>query len=193
MANDPSDLRFPGVLRAARQRARLSYRQLAAASGVSHSLLSHVEKGERRAPRMDRVVSIARALDAVTPSFLVAALADRAGDDVVRLFASLLRPRPEGHPGQGDVDGVSVEEGTADDLAGLQRVASSATAVDALRRRLYFVDLQFDPEILRVGFSAEKDGGRTILGVIGSTAPGPTVPASDESASDDESRSPEHV
>ncbi|MBM3775240.1 MAG: helix-turn-helix transcriptional regulator, partial [Acidobacteria bacterium] len=76
--------------RRARTAAGLTYRALAARCGLSHSYPSHLEKGERRTPRLDRVVAIAAALDALSPQFLIPALADQVGDDVARLAAALL-------------------------------------------------------------------------------------------------------
>ena len=167
MAADDHGLRFPAELRRARQAADLSYRALAARCGLSHSFLSHLEKGERRAPRMDRVAAIAEALGAVTPSFMVAALADRTGEDVTRLIAALLRSASVGREVDVTGGGVQVEAGPPGGEEALRELAVADGAEQALRRRLYFVDLQFDAEILRVAFGDPESGDPTVLSLVG--------------------------
>ena len=173
-----SGLRFPQALREAREAAGLSYRALAARCGLSHSFLSQVEKGQRRAPPMDRVVRIAQALGAVAPGFLVAALADRAGEDVALLSRALLQARA-GRQRQGPPHGALAVEfdpsGQADELRAL---AETDAGVGRLRARLYFVDLQFDAEIVRVAFRRPADGQPTIFNVVG----GPSGASNDDGA-----------
>ena len=82
-----------GVARDA-PRGGLSYRRLAKASEISHSFLSHVEKGERRAPPAKAVLALADALDADRTTFALAAIADRAGGDVATTMVMALQRGP---------------------------------------------------------------------------------------------------
>lgn len=165
MADPEAGLRFPEALRRARMARGLSYRELAAQCGLSHSFLSHIEKGERRPPRMSRVMAIATALDTVTPSFLLAALADRVGTEVAQLVAHLARAAAADDP----LPGALPESGGP---AAIEQLAAAAAQPDGearLLKRLAFVDLQFDADVLRLGF--DDAGGPVVLTVVGPTDP----------------------
>ena len=161
MAGAEAGLRFPEALRRARTARGLSYRELAAKCGLSHSFLSHIEKGERRPPRMAHVMAIAAALDTVTPAFLLAALADRVGAEVADLVMHLARAATDDDP----LPGALTEIGTADAIQALAKAASQPDAEVRLRRLLSFVDLQFDADILRVAFGDAADP--VVLNVVG--------------------------
>ena len=116
---------------------------------------------------MDRVAAIAGALGAVTPGFMVAALADRAGEDVARLIVALLREGRVGREVDATSGGVQVEAGRPGAEDELRELAVAEGAEQALRRRLYFVDLQLDAEILRVAFDDPDGDGPTVLRLVG--------------------------
>ena len=163
MAGADAGLRFPEALRRARTARGLSYRELAARCGLSHSFLSHVEKGERRPPRLSHVMAIATALDTVTPSFLLAALADRVGTEVAQLVAHLARAAAADDP----LPGALPETGAADAIERLAEAAAQPDGEAQLRQRLAFVDLQFDADVLRLGF--DDAAGPVVLNVVGPT------------------------
>ena len=148
MAGAEAGLRFPEALRRARLARGMSYRDLAARCGLSHSFLSHIEKGERRPPRMAHVMAIATALDTVTPAFLLAALADRLGTEVAQLVIHLAQAATERDP----LPGALTEIGGTDAIEALATAASQPDGEARLRRLLSFADLQFDADVLRVGF-----------------------------------------
>ena len=169
MAGADAGLRFPEALRRARTARGLSYRELAARCGLSHSFLSHVEKGERRPPRLSHVMAIATALDTVTPAFLLgptpafllAALADRVGTEVAQLVTHLARAATADDP----LPGALPETGAADAIERLAEAAAQPDGEAQLRERLAFVDLQFDADVLRLGF--DDAAGPVVLNVVG--------------------------
>jgi transcriptional regulator with XRE-family HTH domain len=167
MTSTGEGLRFPAELRQARRAAGLSYRALASRCGLSHSFLSHLEKGERRAPRLDRVVALAEALGATPRSFLLAALADRVGHDVAELVAALLRQAEPGRQIDPTGGGMAIESGPPAGAEWLRELTAADDAAEVLRRRLYFVDLQFDAEILRTAFEAPGVEEPIVLGLVG--------------------------
>ncbi|MCY4113854.1 MAG: helix-turn-helix transcriptional regulator [Chloroflexi bacterium] len=173
MAGAEAGLRFPEALRRARLARGLSYRALAACCGLSHSFLSHIEKGERRPPRMARVMAIAAALDTVTPAFLLAALADRVGTEATQLVIHLAQTASGGDP----LPGALTEIGGADAIEALATAASQPDGEAQLRRALSFVDLQFDADVLRVGFGDAANP--VVLSVVG-----PADPAAGSECSD---------
>lgn len=157
MSEPRQGIRFAAVLNSTRREAGLSYRQLAQASGISHSFLSHVEKGERRAPPARAILALADALKADRVTFALAAIADRAGSDVATTMVAALRRGPVGR----DIDptaGVLIESGPAGAESELADLADHDDAVDELASRLAFVDLQLDVGYMRLGISAV--GGR---------------------------------
>ena len=161
MAGAEAGLRFPGALRRARLAREMSYRDLAARCGLSHSFLSHIEKGERRPPRMAHVMAIATALDTVTPAFLLAALADRLGTEVAQLVIHLAQAATDGDP----LPGALTEIGGADAIKALATAAAQPDGEARLRRLLSFADLQFDADVLRVGFGDAANP--VVLSVLG--------------------------
>ena len=165
MAGAEAGLRFPGALRRARVARGLSYRDLAARCGLSHSFLSHLEKGERRPPRMARVMAIATALDTVTPAFLLAALADRVGTEVAQLVMHLAQAATDDDP----LPGALPEIGAADAIEALAAAAAQPDGEARLRRLLSFADLQFDADVLRVGFGDAANP--VVLNVVGLADP----------------------
>lgn len=165
MAGAEAGLRFPEALRRARLARGLSYRELAACCGLSHSFLSHLEKGERRPPRMARVMAIATALDTVTPAFLLAALADRLGTEVAQLVMHLAQAATDDDP----LPGALPEIGAADAIEALAAAASQPDGAARLRRLLAFADLQFDADVLRVGFGDAANP--VVLNVVGLADP----------------------
>ena len=165
MAGAEAGLRFPEALRRARLARGLSYRALAARCGLSHSFLSHIEKGERRPPRMAHVMAIAAALDAVTPAFLLAALADRVGTEAAQLVMHLARSASDDDP----LPGALPEIGAADAIEALAAAAAHPDGEAQLRRALAFVDLQFDADVLRVGFGDAANP--VVLSVVGPADP----------------------
>ncbi len=167
MAGAEAGLRFPDALRRARMARGLSYRELAARCGLSHSFLSHIEKGERRPPRMAHVMAIASALDTVTPAFLLAALADRVGSEVAQLVVHLAQAGTDDDP----LPGALPEIGAADAIEALAAAAAQPDGEAQLRRHLSFVDLQFDADVLRVAFGDAADP--VVLSVVGPADPSP--------------------
>lgn len=165
MAGGEAGLRFPEALRRARQARGLSYRALAARCGLSHSFLSHIEKGERRPPRMAHVMAIASALDSVTPAFLLAALADRVGTEAAQLVMHLAQTASADDP----LPGALPEIGAADAIDALAAAAAQPDGEAQLRRDLSFVDLQFDADVLRVGFG--DDANPVVLSIVGPADP----------------------
>lgn len=167
MAGAEAGLRFPEALRRARLARGMSYRDLAARCGLSHSFLSHIEKGERRPPRMAHVMAIATALDTVTPAFLLAALADRLGTEVAQLVMHLAEAATDGDP----LPGALTEIGGADAIEALATAAAQPDGEARLRRLLSFADLQFDADVLRVGFGDAANP--VVLSVVGLADPSP--------------------
>ena len=161
MAGAEAGLRFPEALRRARLARGLSYRDLAARCGLSHSFLSHIEKGERRPPRMAHVMAIATALDTVTPAFLLAALADRLGTEVAQLVMHLAQAATDSDP----LPGALTEIGGGDAIEALATAAAQPDGEARLRRLLAFADLQFDADVLRVGFGDAANP--VVLSVVG--------------------------
>jgi transcriptional regulator with XRE-family HTH domain len=147
-------MRFAAVLRATRLAAGLSYRRLAQASGISHSFLSHVEKGERRAPPAKAVIALADALDADRTTFALAAIADRAGSDVATTMVMALQRGPVGRDVDPTAGGVFIESGPNGAESHLADLADQADAVAEIERRLAFVDLQLDAGLMRLAISA---------------------------------------
>lgn len=165
MAGAEAGLRFPEALRRARQARGLSYRALAERCGLSHSFLSHIEKGERRPPRMAHVMAIAAALDSVTPAFLLAALADRVGTEAAQLVMHLAQAGSADDP----LPGALPEIGDADAVDALAAAAAQPDGEAQLHRDLSFVDLQFDADVLRVGFG--DDANPVVLSIVGPADP----------------------
>lgn len=169
MSETRQGMRFAAVLRSTRLAAGLSYRRLAKASGISHSFLSHVEKGERRAPPAKAVVALADALEADRTSFALAAIADRAGGDVATTMALALRRGPVGRKVDPTDGGVLIESGPDGADADLEDLASGENAVAEIERRLAFVDLQLDAGVMRLAISAD-DGGDPIVMLVSARA-----------------------
>ena len=155
MSETRQGMRFAAVLRATRRAAGVSYRGLAKVSGVSHSFLSHVEKGERRAPPVTSVITLADALDADRITFALAAIADRAGRDVGAVMAAALQRGPVGRDVDPTAGGVLIESGPGDAEADLERLAQLDHAVAEIEARLSFVDLQLDAGFLRLGLGVK--------------------------------------
>lgn len=153
MSETRQGMRFAAVLRATRLAVGLSYRRLAQASGISHSFLSHVEKGERRAPPARAVIALADALDADRTSFALAAIADRAGSDVATVMVMALQRGPVGRDVDPTAAGVLIESGSPGAESELADLAARDDATDEVARRLAFVDLQLDAGFMRLGIS----------------------------------------
>lgn len=154
MSEARQGMRFAAVLRTTRLAAGLSYRSLAQASGISHSFLSHVEKGERRAPPAKAVIALADALEADRTTFALAAIADRAGGDMATTMALALQRGPVGR----EVDpsaGVLIESGPDGTEADLEDLANGDDAVREIEERLSFVDLQLDAGLMRLGLGVD--------------------------------------
>ena len=154
MSETRQGMRFAAVLNATRRAAGLSYRRLAQASGISHSFLSHVEKGERRAPPAKAVLALADALDADRTTFALAAIADRAGGDVATTMALALQRGPVGRDVDPTAGGVLIESGPVDAEAQLDDLANRDDAVTEIECRLAFADLQLDAGFMRLGINA---------------------------------------
>ncbi len=165
MSEPRQGIRFAAVLNSTRRAAGLSYRQLAQASGISHSFLSHVEKGERRAPPAKAILELADALKADRLTFALAAIADRAGSDIATTMVAALRRGPVGRAVDPTAGGVLIESGPADAEAEaeLAVLADHDDAVDQLASRLAFVDLQLDAGFMRLGLSAGDDDPIVLL------------------------------
>ena len=157
MSETRQGMRFAAALRATRLAAGLSYRRLAKASGISHSFLSHVEKGERRAPPVKSVIDLADALDADRTTFSLAAIADRAGSDVGAAMAAALLRGPVGREVDPTDGGVLIESGPEGAEFALGKLASRDDAVEEIERRLSFVDLQLGDGIMRLGIGSAGD------------------------------------
>ena len=155
-------IRFATVLRAKRLAAGLSYRRLAEASGISHSFLSHVEKGERRAPPARAVIALADALEADRTTFALAAIADRFGRDVATTMAMALQRGPVGREVDPTAGGVLIESGPEGAEADLERLAASEDAVAEIEPRLAFVDLQLDVGFIRLAVNT-RDGDPIVM------------------------------
>ena len=154
MSETRQGMRFAAVLRVTRLAAGLSYRRLAQASGISHSFLSHVEKGERRAPPAKAIIALADALDADRTTFALAAIADRAGSDVATTVVLALQRGPVGRDVDPTAGGVLIESGPDGAESHLADLADQADAVAEIERRLTFVDLQLDAGFIRLAISA---------------------------------------
>ena len=163
MSETRQGMRFAAVLHATRRAAGLSYRRLAKASEISHSFLSHVEKGERRAPPAKAVLALADALDADRTTFALAAIADRAGGDVATTMAMALQRGPVGREVDPTAGGVLIESGPEGAEAQLDDLANRDDAVAEIERRLAFVDLQLDAGLMRLGISAEGGSDPIVL------------------------------
>lgn len=161
MSETPQGMRFAAVLNSTRRAAGLSYRQLAQASGISHSFLSHVEKGERHAPPTKAILALADALDADRTTFALAAIADRAGSDVATTMVAALQRGPVGRDVDPTAGGVQIESGPPGAESELADLATLDDAVAEVERRLAFVDLQLDAGIMRLGINAA--GGDPIV------------------------------
>ena len=153
MSETRQGMRFAAVLNSTRRAAGLSYRQLAQASGISHSFLSHVEKGERRAPPAKAILELADALEADRLTFALAAIADRAGSDVATTMVAALQQGPVGRDVDPTAGGVLIEAGPPGAEAELADLTAHDDAVDELSHRLTFVDLQLDEGFMRLGIS----------------------------------------
>ncbi len=169
MSETRQGMRFAAVLRSTRLAVGLSYRGLAQASGISHSFLSHVEKGERRAPPVKAVIALADALDADRTTFALAAIADRAGSDVGMAVAAALARGPVGRNVDPTAGGVLIESGPDGAEADLDDLASRDDAVAEIERRLAFVDLQLDAGLMRLAISA-GDGADPIVMLVSARA-----------------------
>ena len=163
MSETRQGMRFAAVLRATRLAAGLSYRRLAEASGISHSFLSHVEKGERRAPPVKAVIALADALDADRTTFALAAIADRAGSDVGSAMAAALQRGPVGRDVDPTAGGVLIESGPDGAEGDLEDLASGDDAVIEIEERLSFVDLQLDAGLMRLGIGVAGDDPIVLL------------------------------
>jgi len=162
--NEPRQgMRFAAVLHATRRAAELSYRRLAQASGISHSFLSHVEKGERRAPPAQAVIALADALDADRTTFALAAIADRAGSDVATTMVMALQRGPVGRDVDPTVGGVLIESGPEGAESHLTDLADRTDAVAEIERRLAFVDLQLDAGFMRLAINTASGADPIIL------------------------------
>ena len=140
----------------------MSYRRLAEASGISHSFLSHVEKGERRAPPARAVIALADALEADRTTFALAAIADRFGRDVATTMAMALQRGPVGREVDPTAGGVLIESGPEGAEADLERLAASEDAVAEIEPRLAFVDLQLDVGFIRLAVNT-RDGDPIVM------------------------------
>lgn len=175
MSDMRQGMRLATVLRATRLAVGLSYRQLAKASGISHSFLSHVEKGERRAPPVKSVIDLADALDADRTTFALAAIADRAGSDVGSAMAAALQRGPVGREVDPTGGGVKIESGPDGAEFALGKLASRDDAVEEIERRLSFVDLDLDAGSMRLGLGVAGDEPIVLL-----VSAGPEAEPSDE-------------
>lgn len=167
MSETRQGMRLAAVLRATRLAAGLSYRSLAKASGISHSFLSHVEKGERRAPPARAVIALADALDADRTTFALAAIADRAGRDVATTMVMALQRGPVGRDADPAAGGVQIESGPVGTEANLEDLVSRDDAVAEIERRLSFVDLQLDTGFMRLGLRVAGDEPIVLLVTAG--------------------------
>ena len=163
MSETRQGMRFAAVLRTTRLAAGLSYRGLAQASGISHSFLSHVEKGERRAPPVKAVIALADALEADRTTFALAAIADRAGSDVGSAMVAALQRGPVGREVDPTEGGVLIESGPGGAEANLEDLAARDDAVAEIERRLSFVDLQLDAGFMRLGLGVAGDDPIVLL------------------------------
>lgn len=163
MSETRQGMRFAVALRATRLAAGLSYRALAKASGISHSFLSHVEKGERRAPPAKAVIALADALDADRTTFALAAIADRAGRDVATTMVMALQRGPVGRDVNPIAGGVLIEAGPTGAEANLGDLATRDDAVAEIERRLSFADLQLDTGFMRLGLAVAGDDPIVLL------------------------------
>ncbi|MDE2870002.1 MAG: helix-turn-helix transcriptional regulator [Chloroflexota bacterium] len=163
MSETRQGMRFAAVLRATRRAAGLSYRRLAQASGISHSFLSHVEKGERRAPPAKAIIALADALDADRTTFALAAIADRAGSDVATTMVMALQRGPVGRDVDPTAGGVLIESGPDGAESHLADLADQADAVAEIERRLAFVDLQLDAGFMRLAISSGSGADPIVL------------------------------
>lgn len=170
MSETPQGMRFAAVLRSTRRAAGLSYRQLAQASGISHSFLSHVEKGERRAPPARAIIALADALEADRTTFALAAIADRAGNDVATTMIAALQRGPVGRDVDPTAGGVLIESGPDDAESDLSDLTNREDAIAEVERRLAFVDLQLDAGIMRLGIGS-TGGDPIVLFVSAGTDP----------------------
>lgn len=152
-------MRFAAVLHSTRRAAGWSYRQLAQASGISHSFLSHVEKGERRAPPAKSILDLADALEADRMTFALAAIADRAGNDVATTMVAALQRGPVGRDVDPTAGGVLIESGPDGAESDLADLTVREDAVAEIERRLAFVDLQLDDGFMRlaIGTASSTD------------------------------------
>ncbi|MCY3748962.1 MAG: helix-turn-helix transcriptional regulator [Chloroflexi bacterium] len=154
MSETRQGMRFAAELKATRRAAGVSYRRLAAASGISHSFLSHVEKGERRAPPARSIIDLADALDADRITFALAAIADRAGSDVATTLVMALQRGPVGRDLDPTTGGVLIQSGPDGAESHLAQLVDQAAAVAEIERRLAFVDLQLDAGFMRLAISS---------------------------------------
>ena len=168
MSETPQGMRFAAVLNSTRRAAGLSYRQLAQASGISHSFLSHVEKGERRAPPAKAILALADALDADRLTFALAAIADRAGSDVATTMVAALKRGPVGREVDPTGGGVQIESAPPGAESELADLVTLDDAVAEIERRLAFVDLQLDAGTMRLGINTA--GGDSIVLFVGARA-----------------------
>ena len=163
MSETRQGMRFAVELREKRLAAGLSYRRLAKASGISHSFLSHVEKGERRAPPAKAVIALADALDADRTTFALASIADRAGRDVATAISLALQRGPVGREVDPTAGGVLIESGPDDAEADLAALTEQDDAVEEIERRLSFVDLQLDAGFMRLAINAASGGDPIVM------------------------------
>ena len=163
MSETRQGMRFAVVLRATRLAAGLSYRGLAKASAISHSFLSHVEKGERRAPPARAVIALADALDADRTTFTLAAIADRAGRDVATTMVMALQRGPVSRDVDPTAGGVQIESGPVGAEASIEDLIARDDAVSEMERRLSFVDLQLDSGFMRLGLGVAGDDPIVLL------------------------------
>ena len=163
MSETRQGMRFAAVLHRTRRAAGLSYRRLAQASGISHSFLSHVEKGERRAPPAQAVLALADALDADRTTFALAAIADRAGRDVATTMVMALQRGPVGRDVDPTVGGVLIESGPNDAESDLASLVARQDAVAEVERRLAFVDLQLDAGFIRLAINAARGADPIVM------------------------------
>ena len=172
MSETRQGMRFAAVLRATRRAAGLSYRRLAQASGISHSFLSHVEKGERRAPPAKAIITLADALDADRTTFALAAIADRAGSDVATTMVMALQRGPVGRGVDPTAGGVLIESGPPGAESELADLATLDDATAEIERRLAFVDLQLDAGFMRLAIRSASGADPIVLFVsAGADAP----------------------
>ncbi|MDE2904045.1 MAG: helix-turn-helix transcriptional regulator [Chloroflexota bacterium] len=163
MSETPPGMRFAAVLNSTRRAAGLSYRQLAQASGISHSFLSHVEKGERRAPPAKAILALADALEADRTTFALAAIADRAGNDVAATMVAALQRGPVGRDVDPTAGGVLIESGPDDAESNLSDLTNRDDAIAEVERRLAFVDLQLDAGFMRLAISSASGADPIVM------------------------------